>query len=153
MKVVVGWVCRKVVMARTTPILGGRLWKMTHLSLKQKLNRNNTGKLKRKTHIHQKVGNRNPIDEPQEVYSSGMEMGEPKHNNDVEGEVVKVAQITMSEKFPFLIYPYGMTKAFADNDVLFLHSSCNRGNIERKLGIAKVRSTPMGYTLWKMILA
>lgn len=72
-------------------------------------------------------------DESQVIYNPGMDMGEQQSADVDESDEPKIAELTMSEKFPFLIYPYGLTKAFADEDVLFFHSE-SAGYYRTKIG-------------------
>jgi len=60
-------------------------------------------------------------DESPSVYSPGMEMGEFKTGVGVEGENLGLTQLAMTERYPFIIYPYGMTKVLTDTEVLFLN--------------------------------
>lgn len=55
------------------------------------------------------------------VYFPGMELEEFEAETGNDNEDAGLAQLTMTERFPFLIYPYGMTKVHTDNDVLFLN--------------------------------
>ena len=45
-------------------------------------------------------------------------MGESKNNKDVGANNPKLAELKVSEDFPFIVYPYGMRKVYADNDVV-----------------------------------
>ena len=67
------------------------------------------------------------------VYLPGSEMGEESNLEEAEDEKQQRAKILMVEKFPFLLYPYGMTKAFADEDVSFLHYEAT-GQYRTKIG-------------------
>jgi len=53
------------------------------------------------------------------IYSSGSYMGEYVSNGNIENEENKIAEIKLFEQFPFLIYPYGMTKANTVEDITF----------------------------------
>ena len=85
------------------------------------MNRKQYWKVETKNTYTSKGWEQQSVQEDVVAYSSGMEMGEVEHSGVKDSEQVQVAQITMLEKFPFLIYPYGVTKAFADEDVQFLH--------------------------------
>ena len=67
------------------------------------------------------------------VYLPGSEMGEESKLEEAEDEKQQRAKILMVEKFPFLLYPYGMTKAFVDEDVSFLHYEAT-GQYRTKIG-------------------
>lgn len=58
---------------------------------------------------------RNPI------YPAGAVMQEFEVTKNVEFAKSKSTQLTMTEKFPFIIYPYGMTTVFTDEDVSILN--------------------------------
>lgn len=49
------------------------------------------------------------------VYYSGMDL----EAFESDGEDTALAKLAITERFPFIIYPYGMTKIFADADILF----------------------------------
>ena len=55
------------------------------------------------------------------VYYPGMRMDEFELNERSETGQSKQANVKMMEVFPYLIYPYGMTKVDTDYDVSFLH--------------------------------
>ncbi|MHA6260160.1 DUF4129 domain-containing transglutaminase family protein [Sporosarcina sp. CAU 1771] len=59
-------------------------------------------------------------EQSQVIYEAGMDMGELEFSEEVKLEKEKQAQVAMSEKYPFLMYPYGLTKAVSNEDVLFL---------------------------------
>ena len=54
------------------------------------------------------------------VYYPGMDMGELSGAEGLESSELKIAQLTMTEKYPFIIYPYGMTTVRSDEDVSIL---------------------------------
>ena len=51
------------------------------------------------------------------VYPVGTVMREFEMTKNVEFAKNKLTQLTMTEKFPFIVYPYGMTTVFADEDI------------------------------------
>ncbi|WP_203249027.1 DUF4129 domain-containing transglutaminase family protein [Sporosarcina beigongshangi] len=59
-------------------------------------------------------------DSTQMAYMPGEELGEPEL--EISDKPLLLAELQMSERFPFIIYPYGLKKAYATGDVNFLHS-------------------------------
>ncbi len=60
---------------------------------------------------------------PYEFYRPRMVMDGGDSQPGVERGPVGTAKLKMVEKFPFLVYPYGMTKAITDQNVTILHLS------------------------------
>lgn len=69
----------------------------------------------------------------QTVYFPGMTMGEFNTNENIGINESKIAQINMMEKYPFLMYPYGMTKVNTNQDVNF-HHLIDNGQYQLKYG-------------------
>ena len=114
-------------------VLGGPFVKDNTLVFEAEVERKQYWKIETKNTYTSKGWEQHSINESLEVYFPGMEMGETADNKETSDERMKFAQLTMSEKFPFLIYPYGMTKAIADSDVSFLHST-STGQYLTKIG-------------------
>ena len=102
-------------------VLGGSFVKDDTLVFEAEVDRKQYWKVETKNTYTSKGWVQQSVREDIVAYSSGMEMGEVEHSGVTDSEQLQVAQITMFEKFPFLIYPYGVTKAFVDGDVQFLH--------------------------------
>ena len=68
-----------------------------------------------------------------EIYLPGMHMAERGSSEVVESNQLKTAKINMIEDFPFLVYPYGMTKTFTDDHYSFLHLS-ESGHYRTRIG-------------------
>ena len=52
----------------------------------------------------------------------GMKMGEIAGQGNVEDTAQLLADLKVSEAFPFIVYPYGMNKVYATKDVVFQYS-------------------------------
>lgn len=65
-----------------------------------------------------------PEDEKQSIYMSGMELGEPEGYLGAQQSTNPqlLAEVQVSEPFPFIFYPYGINRVYAMDDTLFLHS-------------------------------
>ena len=64
------------------------------------------------------------------LYHPGMPMDE---DAGIDDEKLRLAKLNMTERFPFLIYPYGINKVLADNDVLIV-SDIESGMYHTKMG-------------------
>lgn len=60
-------------------------------------------------------------DEAFTVYYPGSDVEEFKTEAGIESGVAALAELEITERFPFIIYPYGMTKVFTDADILLLN--------------------------------
>ncbi len=64
-------------------------------------------------------------DNAETIYTPGMEMDV----SDLQGQASVTpqlrAELQVSEPFPFIVYPYGMSKVHTNSDVLFLHSEAS----------------------------
>ena len=56
------------------------------------------------------------------VYYPGMDLEEFKSGAGIDSGDTGLAELAITELFPFIVYPYGMTKVFTDADVLFLNA-------------------------------
>ena len=56
------------------------------------------------------------------TYKSGMEMGESENGGQEPNKTLSRAELQVSEDFPFIVYPYGMSKVYASSNVVFQHS-------------------------------
>ncbi|MER2089802.1 MAG: transglutaminase domain-containing protein [Sporosarcina sp.] len=58
----------------------------------------------------------------QTTYDSGMEMSDFGNSDYANEESRLLADLQVSEDFPFIVYPYGMNKVYASQDVVLQHS-------------------------------
>lgn len=65
------------------------------------------------------------IGEQAVVYYPGMEMGESSGDGGLESSEKKLTELTMTEKFPFIIYPYGMKTVTTEQDILILNRAAS----------------------------
>jgi hypothetical protein len=61
-------------------------------------------------------------DDAELTYTSGMEMGESENGGQVANKPLLRAELQVLEEFPFIVYPYGMSKVYASSNVVFQHS-------------------------------
>lgn len=66
-----------------------------------------------------------PVEDSPVIYKQGMPIGQFEENENIEVTASKQAQLHVFETFPFLVYPYGMTKADASVEVDFHYVSDN----------------------------
>lgn len=60
-----------------------------------------------------------PVEDDTVIYSPGMPMGQFEANDNIDVKASKRVELHLFEAFPFLIYPYGMTKVDTDVEVDF----------------------------------
>ncbi len=94
-----------------------------------------------------------PANGAQMTYIPGMELGEPEKYLETAGNPQLLAEIQVLEPFPFIVYPYGIKRVDAMDDVLFLHSEMSgkykttiRGS-EGSLGTYEIEFKEPNYSL------
>lgn len=111
-------------------VLGGDFTKDNSLVFEAEVERKQYWKIETKNTYTSKGWEQRSTNETQDVFSPGMEMTQSNQSNEDE---VSVAELEMSEKYPFLIYPYGMTMVSASDDVLFVRLNAT-GQYRTKIG-------------------
>ena len=93
------------------------------------------------------------LDDTFTVYHPGMELEEFKSVAGIESGNTELAELEITERFPFIVYPYGMTKVFTDADILFLneaetgkyHTKNDEGEVS--LSSYEIEFAAQGYSL------
>jgi len=93
------------------------------------------------------------VDSFQTSYTPGMKMGEIESRENVEATPQLLADLKVSEEFPFIVYPYGMNTVYATNNIVFQYSegagkySTEIGGKEGFLDSYQVEFTEPNYSL------
>lgn len=89
-------------------------------------------------------------------YTPGMKMGKITDQGNEEDTAQLLADLKVSEEFPFIVYPYGMNKVYATEDVVFQYSEgagkygTEIGGKEEALNSYQVEFTEPDYSLKKL---
>ena len=108
---------RKVDIALMTLSLGGPFLDDNSLVFEAAVDKKQYWKIETKNTYTSKGWEQPFWERQRSVILPGMDMGELSDAEGIRVIELKLAQLTMTEKFPFIIYPYGMTNVRSDEDV------------------------------------
>lgn len=101
--------------------LGGSFVQDSTLVIEAKVESEQYWKIETKNTYTSKGWEQVSLDDVQTSYTSGMKMGEIENTGIVATSAQLLADLKVSEDFPFIVYPYGMNKVYATKDVVFQH--------------------------------
>jgi len=136
--------------------LGGSFVQDSTLVIEAKVASEQYWKIETKNTYTSKGWEQISVDDAQTSYTPGMQMGEIVGQENAEATAQLLADVEVSEEFPFIVYPYGMSKVYATKNVVFQHSEeagKYRTEISGKEGILdsyQVEFTEPEYSLKKL---
>ncbi|KAA0941683.1 transglutaminase domain-containing protein [Sporosarcina sp. ANT_H38] len=113
--------------------LGGSFVQDSTLVIEAKVASKQYWKIETKNTYTSKGWEQVPPDDVQTSYTPGMKMGEVERQGQVPTTPQLLADLKVSEDFPFIVYPYGMNKVYATKNVVFQHSEAS-GKYNTEIG-------------------
>ncbi|HJF34095.1 MAG TPA: transglutaminase domain-containing protein [Sporosarcina psychrophila] len=115
--------------------LGGSFVQDSTLVIEAKVESKQYWKIETKNTYTSKGWEQVSFDDTSTSYTTGMELelGESEKNVDAEAAFQQLAELQVSEKFPFIVYPYGISKVNTPKDVVLQHSEAS-GKYSTKFG-------------------
>jgi len=133
--------------------LGGSFVQDSTLVIEAKVASEQYWKIETKNTYTSKGWEQVSVDNFQTSYTPGMKMGEIESRENVEATPQLLADLKVSEEFPFIVYPYGMNTVYATNNIVFQYSegagkySTEIGGKEGFLDSYQVEFTEPNYSL------
>lgn len=134
-------------------LLGGPFVEDHSLVFEAEVDANQYWKIETKSTYTSKGWDQPNYEEDASIYFPDMMINENKPEGAAESEDVKFAKLHMTSKFPFIIYPYGMMRVLASDDVSLVHlveSGQYRtriGNVEASLDEYEIEFANYEYSL------
>jgi len=133
--------------------LGGSFVQDSTLVIEAKVASEQYWKIETKNTYTSKGWEQVSVDNFQTSYTPGMKMGEIESRENVGATPQLLADLKVSEEFPFIVYPYGMNTVYATNNIVFQYSegagkySTEIGGKEGFLDSYQVEFTEPNYSL------